>query len=160
MRSLSEIRQEFVRLSYEIFADTDTLEDIEKFASRYVDADSLVAVWDESGIVSQIVVIRFEYHRDSIPAAYLCYGATRDADRGRGLYGEIMDATFKKLREEGVGVTFIIPASDSLKAYYIERFGFEDNCTSSLPDKPLSKRLDNKPCLKNYEIDIPFHTNP
>ena len=158
MRSLSEIRREFSVLSLEIFADTDTPGDIEKFASRYVDADSLVAEWDENGIMSQIVVIRFEY-LNSIPAAYMCYGATRSADRGGGLYGRVMNTAFEKLREEGVGVVFIIPASDSLKRYYIKRFGFEDNCTSSLPEKPLSKALNNKFRLKSYEIDIPFHTN-
>ena len=158
MKSLSEIRKQFFVLSCEIFTDTDKPEDIEKFASRYVDADSLVAVWDEQGIVSQIVVIKFKY-RDSIPAAYLCYGATRSTDRSRGLYGRVMNTAFEKLRKDGVGVAFIIPASDSLKRYYIERFGFEDNCISSSSDKPLSKALNNKYRLKNHEIDIPFHGN-
>lgn len=107
------------------FHDSEAFVDF-YFAERYNDAVSRT-LYSEGKVVSALQAIPYPmtFYGDTIATAYIS-GACTDPDcRGRGYMAQLLNKTHRQMFEDGVLLSTLIPAEESLKNYYA-RFGYAD----------------------------------
>ena len=109
----------------EVFNDTD--EFIDSFFSRRYSVDSALIYREGGRIASMIFFPRYDFRieREHYGLGYICGAATLPQYRGRGLMGQLIEASHEAMRERGDRFAALIPASDSLYGYY-RRYGYHE----------------------------------
>lgn len=96
------------------------------FTERYNDAVSRT-LYHEDKVVAALQAIPYPmtFYGDIIATAYIS-GACTDPDfRSRGYMARLLDKTHRQMFDDGILLSTLIPAEESLKNYYA-RFGYAD----------------------------------
>ncbi|MBU5450678.1 GNAT family N-acetyltransferase [Acetivibrio sp. MSJd-27] len=108
-----------------IFQDTDFYIDL-FFQKKYVPENTFLVKID--GCIASMLYFfpaDFYFCECSVPAAYICGVATRPEYRGQGYSREILFKAIDAIRQRGYKAAFLIPASESLFAFYQKNGGFQ-----------------------------------
>lgn len=115
--------------------------DIEKFIS-VIGINNAIGYFFENTLVSFYFLIDSTVYVDSheYTCKYLYAACTDKKYRGRGFMGELLHFLSSNNREIGTDLIALVPAQDSLFAYY-RRFGFFDFLYAKHTDIPCSINL-------------------
>jgi predicted acetyltransferase len=109
----------------QVFGDSDEFIDL-FFRNRY-SVDSAL-VYRQAGRITSMIFFPgydFKYGENYGRLGYICGAATLPDFRGRGIMSELIAGAFDEMRSRGDEFSALIPASDSLYAYYA-KFGYQD----------------------------------
>lgn len=121
----SQEKEQVKSLWKRCFHDSEAFVDF-YFAERYNDAVSRT-LYHEGKVVAALQAIPYPmtFYGDTIATAYIS-GACTDPDyRSRGYMAQLLDKTHRQMFDEGILLSTLIPAEESLKNYY-GRFGYAD----------------------------------
>lgn len=104
------------------FGDSDAFLDT-FFAHRYRPDDMLVCVEDDEAIVAMTCLfpLSLRTRAATLRARYIYAVATDPAWRGLGIGHALMQAVHARMQEAGEDIAILVPASDSLFAFYGEQ---------------------------------------
>jgi hypothetical protein len=116
-----ELRRKMQKLWKDTFHDSDAY--IQLIFDNYFDPE-FVEYYEENGkLISALIAIPYELgnSRASIKGMYLCGLATAEDYRHRGIMNNLMAKINDKATAEGYAISFLIPASDTLRIYYQDK---------------------------------------
>ena len=116
--------EELKQLWKEIFKDTVTYIDL--FFEKKYSAENTFVIREDHKIVSMLFYFKtaFRFKKETVPVAYICGVATREAYRGKGYSRLILKKAIETIKERGYQAAFLIPASESLFQFYQKAAGF------------------------------------
>lgn len=116
-------KEEVKSLWKKCFNDSDEFIEL-YFSKRYTDEINM-AIYEDGKVISalQMIPYKISLRGETINASYIS-GASTDPDyRNRGAMAKLLSDTHKKMYEEDVLLSFLIPAEEWLIAYY-SKFGY------------------------------------
>lgn len=119
------VKEQLRTLWHDVFGDS--YEYIDAFFTAYP-CDEVAHTLSVGGrVVSALYALPFTYSAGvaEYSAAYVYAVATATEYRGRGYMAHLMSEVERLLREQGVCLLFLLPASDALRGYY-SRLGYAD----------------------------------
>ncbi|NDV70086.1 GNAT family N-acetyltransferase [Dysgonomonas sp. 25] len=122
------------------FGDTDEFLDI-VFGEQYKYEHTLL-YFDGGEPVAALHMFPYtlSFHGADVPFYYLGGLGTMPEYRGRGYMGQLIHRSFEVMRERAIPLSILVPAEESLMAYY-NRFGFEQVFEKSDTPLPSIKEL-------------------
>lgn len=112
------MREQVKRLWKLCFHDTDDFVDL-YFRMRYTDEiNSAVEVDGQVVSALQRIPYPMTFLGTTVPTAYVSGACTHPAYRGRGIMRRLLDEAHRKMFNQGVCFSTLIPAEESLIAYY------------------------------------------
>lgn len=120
----NEYTRSFVRTIWkDVFGDSDEYLNL-FFSEKYKDENTLLAI-EEGRVVASLQMLPYEitFYNEKITFYYLAGLATLPAYRNRGLMAQLIKKSHELMRERQIPLSILIPAEESLFAYY-ERFGY------------------------------------
>lgn len=148
----------------------DTEEFIELyFRKRYADSINHIVERDGKAVAAlQTIPYPMTYGGELLPISYISGACTHPSYRNQGVMKQLLEQVHRRVYEEGVAFSTLIPAEEWLKAYYARsgyavcfRYGVERRVMNSLP-----KPVDNfdarwnlrkvEPCSPDFETVYSF----
>ncbi len=134
--SLNEIKKKMMKLWKDTFHDSDAY--VSLIFENYFDPELIEVHEDKNQIVSALLGVPYYFSNgeQKIKGLYLCGLATKDEFRQKGIMTDLINRINKKAIEKGYAISFLIPASDSLRIYYQNKgyvngiYRIEDRYTS------------------------------
>lgn len=134
------------------------------FEEVYTNEDTLVLI-EEGKIVSSLQMIPYPIKIGSTInlAGYISGAMTHPNYQKKGYMGQLLNASFKEMKEKGYNYTFLIPQQDWLFNYYgqfgyNQAFPIHQSTLLSAPDKTISSNLLRDKTIQVYkslnEIEI------
>lgn len=135
-------KEQIIQLWRCCFEDSEDF--IRRFFSQVYREENALTLEHDGQIVCamQLLPYTISYYGQAVPATYI-YGVCTHPDyRRRGYMHQLLETAFARLKEQGSGLAFLIPAHDWLfdcyrKSGFTEAFGCTCR-TLSLPEVPLS----------------------
>ena len=115
---IREIRDGMMRLWRDTFHDS--LEYVNLIFDNYFSPENVAYHCEDGKVVAALIAIPYDFVSKGkhLKSAYLCGLATHPKYRNRGVMRRLMDEMAGRLKERGVTLAFLIPASESLVRYY------------------------------------------
>lgn len=115
---IKKIREDMMKLWKETFHDSDDYIDL--IFSQYFNINHIEYYYEEDRLISALLAIpyKFKYGNAYIDALYLCGLATRVEFRNQGIMNQLIERINSRAQKEGIVISFLIPASDTLRIYY------------------------------------------
>lgn len=112
------IKTKMMKLWKDIFHDSDAY--ISLIFDNYFDINFIEYHEEKNQIVSALLGIPYTFSNGehSIKGLYLCGLATKEEYRQRGIMRNLINKINNKAKAQGYVLSFLIPASDSLRIYY------------------------------------------
>ncbi|MDR1779194.1 MAG: GNAT family N-acetyltransferase [Tannerella sp.] len=143
------MKQEIANLWKTVFGDTD--EFIDLWFSRVYKDEQTLSLSRNGRIVSALQIIPYEMssYGSILPVGYVCGVCTLPEERGKGCMTQLMRQAEDLMRERGLALAMLIPASQQLFDLY-RRFGYlpafdrvdvsiqADDAAAPLPDVSIS----------------------
>lgn len=120
----AEWKDELRSLWKTVFGDED--EYISLFFDNYFNEAEVMGAIEGSRLVSMLFLLpmKVKTMERSFDAKYIYAVATLPEYRGRGISTKLLDETHKYLKKEGIDLSVLVPASESLFKFYFDR-GFK-----------------------------------
>ena len=120
-----------MRLWQEAFGDTE--EEMNRFFTTAYDPRRSRVLWQENQLAAALYWLDCRWNGRKI--AYLYAVSTAKAFRGRGLCHALMGETLTVLREQGYAGAVLVPAEESLFAFYADMGFFTCSSVSEFTEK-------------------------
>lgn len=117
-------KEEILRGMKELWKDTfhDSEEYVDLVFDSYFNPDYIEYHEVNGRVVSALLGIPYKFGNDkyTVNGVYLCGLATDPKFRKKGIMGELLDRINERMDKKGYAFTFLIPANEGLKRYYID----------------------------------------